>query len=273
MIKALFFDLDGTLLNTGKRIPSSAKDAIRACRQKGIRVFFASARSPRLDQTLDWTEDEFSLFDGGIYCNGACIQLGSEISYAYIDSSVVRESLALAEQYEDVHLSLHMPQEGYAFNFDFNPSMNKVWGLHTARILPIADEAMNTSIKILLFYCHLTDTFKPLPAQLADQLRQRCGSFANIYVTDAGRSIQITASTASKLAAIESVRGRLGLLPEEIAVFGDDVNDMEMISAYPHSVAMCNAVPAIRSAARYLTHPNDNDGVSYALREILHLCE
>lgn len=271
MLKALFFDLDGTLLNSSKRIPASAKNALRQCRQKGIRIYFATARSPRLDQMLDWTEDEFSLFDGGIYCNGACVQLGKDISYSFIEPAVVRQALALAGQHEGVHLSLHMPQEGYAFNFDINPSMNRTWGLSTARILPVADEAINSTIKILLFYQHLTDSVDRLPPTLIQQLHECCGRLANVYLTDEGRTIQIAAKHASKLAAIESFRHKQNLGEDEIAVFGDDVNDLEMITAYPHSVAMGNAVQAVRSAARYLTRSNDEDGVAFALTEIFHL--
>lgn len=271
-MKALFFDLDGTLLDSSKRIPSSAKDALRRCRENGIRVFFASARSPRLDQTLDWTDEEFALFDGGIYCNGASIDYENQISHSFIDPSVVKTALTLADQYPDVHLSLHMPDEGYAFNFAIEQSMYKSWGLAQARILPVDDYACTNSVKLLLFYRHLTDSVKKLPVSLGEQLRSHCGQLANIYVTDEGRTIQIASKNASKLAAIESIRQKLCIGADEIAVFGDDLNDMEMLCAYPNSVAMGNAVPSIQKAARYLTKSNDNNGIAYALEEILHLC-
>ena len=58
MIKALFFDLDGTLLDSNKQIPASAVQALQTCREKGIYVFLASARSPRLAETLD-PDDEW----------------------------------------------------------------------------------------------------------------------------------------------------------------------------------------------------------------------
>ena len=59
MIRAIFFDLDGTLLNSAKKIPASARTAIVDYRKRGVQIFFATARSPRLDQTLNWTEEEF----------------------------------------------------------------------------------------------------------------------------------------------------------------------------------------------------------------------
>ena len=58
---------------------------------------------------------------------------------------------------------------------------------------------------------------------------------------------------------------------EEIAVFGDDLNDLEMISAYPVSIAMGNAVEEVKSAAKYTTLPNDEGGIVHALKNILHI--
>ena len=38
-MKALFFDLDGTLLDSTKHIPASAKAALRQAREKGVKVY------------------------------------------------------------------------------------------------------------------------------------------------------------------------------------------------------------------------------------------
>ena len=66
MIKALFFDLDGTLLTSEKTLARSTREALRACRKKGISLFIATARAPLLETMLGWTEIELNLFDGGI---------------------------------------------------------------------------------------------------------------------------------------------------------------------------------------------------------------
>ena len=76
---------------------------------------------------------------------------------------------------------------------------------------------------------------------------------------------------SSKRAGVDRVRRALGLKPEEIAVFGDDLNDLDMIQAFPVSIAMGNGVEAIRTAAAHVTRANDEDGDAFALREILHI--
>lgn len=39
MIKAIFFDLDGTLLDSNKRILLSTVEALKDCRDRDIRLF------------------------------------------------------------------------------------------------------------------------------------------------------------------------------------------------------------------------------------------
>ncbi|MBQ4264078.1 MAG: HAD hydrolase family protein [Clostridia bacterium] len=269
MIRAVFFDLDGTLLDSKKQIPESAKAAIRRCREKGVRIYFATARSPRLDQTLNWGEREFALFDGGIYSNGACVKLGEDAWYRFIDPKAVRLCVAEAEKYEDVHYSLHMPQEGYAFNFPVDASMHKGWGLAQARICTPDEEAMGRTLKVLLFYDHLTDSRRELPTALTSAIQCSCEGIARVYLTDAGRTIQLSSIEAGKLQTIERIRMDEGWSIDEVAVFGDDINDLEMIAFYPRSIAMGNGVEQVKRAAGWVTRANDEDGIAYALEQYL----
>lgn len=269
LIRAVFFDLDGTLLDSKKRIPASAKTALQRCREMGVRVYFATARSPRLDQTLDWTDAEYSLFDGEIYSNGACVVTGDEVRYCFIESEAVRRCVEAVTEFENVHLSLHMPKEGYAFNFPVDESMNRGWGLEQARICALDEEAMQHVLKVLVFYDHLTDAHKPLPQELAEKIKCCSAGLAKVYVTDEGRTIQLSGKEAGKLATIESIRRNLGWEIDEIAVFGDDINDLEMIAFYPNSVAMGNGAEQVKQAAGFVTRSNDDGGIAYALERLL----
>lgn len=266
MIRAVFFDLDGTLLTSEKKINPSAREAILEARKKGVKIFFASARSPRLDQTLGWTKRDFDLFDGAIYANGACVQFEGREEYSKIDERAVRAAVCAVSEFEDVHISLHTPHEGYAFNFPPDDSMESGWGLSGARILSINDETIQNTVKILVFYDHLTDASRPLPKALIQKIQSAAEPYARVYVTDEGKTVQLSSLKAGKKNAIEGLMERLLADQSEIAVFGDDLNDLEMIEAFENSVAMGNGAAEIQKRAKYVTGSNDADGIAQALR-------
>ena len=75
MIKAIFFDIDGTLVSfTSHRIPASAKEAICQLRAKGVKVFIASGRHWRVMNNLEGLD-----FDGYVTLNGTCCYAGRDL--------------------------------------------------------------------------------------------------------------------------------------------------------------------------------------------------
>ena len=269
-MKALFFDLDGTLLDSTKRIPDSAAEALLAARAKGVKVFVCTGRSLRVEKMLGWTT-EMTLFDGGVYCNGACICLDGKTRYAFIEPDAVRAVIDEVSRYPEVHLSLNGEGAEHAFNFDPPESMMGPWGMRPEEIHPLDDAAINHATKMLIFYKELVNSDRKLPEELYPRLVERCGDQATMYLTDQGATIQIVSRESSKWVGIEKVRRTLGLDMEEIAVFGDDLNDLDMIRAYPVSIAMGNAVEAVKTAAKYVTTANDEGGIAHALKNILQI--
>ena len=145
MIRALFFDLDGTLLTSGKVIAPSTRKVLTECRQRGVAVYIATGRSPRLDMTLNWTVGDLALFDGGVYSNGACTIIGGEARWVSIPPDAVAGCVRLARQH-GVHISLHMDDGGHAFNFDLPRHMWGPWGVNESNIFPLDGMAMARTV-------------------------------------------------------------------------------------------------------------------------------
>ena len=55
----------------------------------------------------------------------------------------------------------------------------------------------------------------------------------------------------------------------ECVVFGDDYNDVEMLSNYENSYAMGNSPKEIKNVSAYITDDNDSDGIANALKRFV----
>jgi len=60
-----------------------------------------------------------------------------------------------------------------------------------------------------------------------------------------------------------------GIGPDQIAVIGDEINDLAMLQAAGCSIAMDNAIDEAKQHAAYITKPNHEHGVAHAINQIL----
>ncbi len=103
LIKALFFDLDGTLLTSTKKLSGKTKTALKTCKDAGIKVFAATARPPLLSKMLKLTTDEEEILqDGGVFYNGGCICCNDNKIYTFLPEEVVSRSIEVIKPYESI---------------------------------------------------------------------------------------------------------------------------------------------------------------------------
>lgn len=272
MIKACFFDLDGTLLTSKKTISKKTKEALMRCREKGIQTFIATARPKTLDKMLpEWTQETFALFDGGVFCNGACCCVHGKTEYVFVDEQAVCKVLETVEKHPGIHLVLQMENEVHAFNYEFDETHIEEWGLQDRKIVELDASCEKKTVKIMIYTNNLVNRTGKLPSSLFKELNQKVGTLANLYLTDQGEVMMVMPKHVSKLSAIEHICDQEGLLLSEIAAFGDDMNDMEMLKAVGFSVAMDNGEETVKKAARYITKTNDEDGIAHALETVLKI--
>ena len=269
MIKVAFVDLDGTLLNNAKQVTSRTLRALAACHTNGIRTLIATGRPPLLQRMMPWAADAWVLFDGGVYSNGACVFVGETKVYAHIETDAVRQVLAVVQRQPDLNVALQLDDEVHAFRFLPDMSLEDPWGVDFADALTLAQADKTKANKILVFYAGLVDTERRMTQPLIAEIIAAAGGMAESYVTDGGLCVQMAPLGVSKKRGIEMLRVHLGLGADEIAVFGDDVNDMEMLSAYPNSYVMGNADAAVKACAQFSAPLNEDDGVARVLEEII----
>ena len=81
--------------------------------------------------------------------------------------------------------------------------------------------------------------------------------------------IECFAAGVTKWRGIEYVSRLHGIDASEVAVIGDQINDVPMFEKAGCAVAMGNAIPAVRDLAHYHTLSNDEHGVAHAIAKML----
>ena len=77
--------------------------------------------------------------------------------------------------------------------------------------------------------------------------------------------LEIMAGGVNKAEAVRWFCAHRGISIENAAAFGDNYNDVEMLSAVGFGIAMGNAPKDVRRAASLVTSDNDHDGITKAL--------
>ena len=81
--------------------------------------------------------------------------------------------------------------------------------------------------------------------------------------------LDISNSNAHKGYALEKVMKSYNLKSDEVMVFGDYNNDLEMLALSDYGFAMENAHPNVKKAAKYSTLSNDENGVEHILKLLI----
>ena len=119
MTKALFFDIDGTLVSfETHRIPSSTIEALEAAHAKGLKIFIATGRPKAIINNLSELQDR-NLIDGYITMNGAYCFVGEQVIYkSAIPQEEVKAMAAFCEKkgvpcifVEEHHISVCQPDD------------------------------------------------------------------------------------------------------------------------------------------------------------------
>ena len=83
--------------------------------------------------------------------------------------------------------------------------------------------------------------------------------------------IDLTAEGVNKGTALHALAESMNLQPEEVAAIGDQAIDLYMLQYASLPIAMSNAVPELKQAVKWIAPSNDEDGVAWAIEEILKL--
>ncbi len=82
-------------------------------------------------------------------------------------------------------------------------------------------------------------------------------------------TVEVMQEGVSKATGLKLLTARLGIRPEQVMAFGDYQNDIDMLAWAGHGVAMGNALPEVKAAARHVTKENTACGVAWMVEQLL----
>lgn len=258
MIRAAFFDIDGTLLSprTG-RVPPSTRRAVDALRAQGVRVVVATGRHPL---ELDLAGLEGMTFDGYAAANGQICLDGERRLFAGYPLSAEGTD-ALVRLFEERKQLLWLFGEATCYA---NRADDELLALSAATtgLVPEVRPYDGMTIYQAVMLMEERDEVA-LTARLPGCRFQRWGA----------RGVDIIAEDGGKVAGMKAFLERFGIAREECVAFGDQHNDIDMLRFAGIGVAMGNGTEAVRQAADYVTSSVDEDGIARALVELGVLSE
>ena len=257
MIKAAFFDVDGTLLSFRTHLmPESTKAALVELRRRGIKCFVATGRLKK--QLPPCVRDGFEGFDGfdayvtlsGSYCYAA----GGE---PYLEVPIDADDVAhVVEQVRACLYEVIAMDAEHDFVSAKTPEIREV------------ERMANLDYEV-----------GDIDYALSHKIFQFCGFVAperEHIITDGHPGIMTTRWTdlfcdvvparSGKPEGVRATLERFGIDVEESIAFGDGGNDATMLEACGIGVAMGNGTESCRAAADYVTDDVDHDGIAGALR-------
>lgn len=251
MIKAAFFDVDGTLMSHKTRsIPASTRRALEKLREKGILCVVATGRHICQFEHLPVNELDF---DGYLTLNGQiCLDKDRKILYGCAMEGKGKDRLVKMFHDQEMPVLL-VNEEGIYINY----VDDRVRYVQDCISSPVAQVKQYQGEDL---YMVCTYTAPEEEAQLGPAWEDCVISRWNPYALD------IIAKGGGKDIAIGRYLEAMGIAREQSIAFGDGHNDMNMLKYVGIGVAMGNAEEEVKAIADYVTSDVDEDGIEKALK-------
>lgn len=252
-IKAIFFDIDGTLVSfKTHKVPQETKDALKRLREQGIKVFVATGRMLKMVEVLNDIE-----FDGYITYNGSLCVDSTKENVIFKNTVPQDELQALVERlkHDRFPVSFMCRDEMYVNYLD--ELVTRV--AKVVEVEPPIERPVEEIIKEDVFQlCIYVD--EPHLQRIIDETLPGCVGMRWIELF-----ADVNVKGMNKQLGIDKVLEHFGIPLECAMAFGDGGNDIPMLRHVPYGVAMGNANDAVKAAAAYVTDDVDDNGLVKAL--------
>lgn len=251
--KILFFDVDGTLFDSTKTIPQSAKEALAKAKANGYEIAIATGRGPFMIAPL---LEELEI-DTYVTFNGQYVVYKGEVVYT---NQVAKEILAEI-------IAFGASRGEHAVFLDENQMVASVVGepkleeaLATLKFpYPVVDPTYYENNAVYQTLVFIEEVQESLYEEKFPTVQ---------FVRWHPYSCDILPQQGSKAVGIEKLLTRLNYSMQDAIAFGDGLNDIEMLQAVGTSVAMANGHEKAKAVATHIAPHVDENGLAKIMKQL-----
>ncbi|WHY85753.1 Cof-type HAD-IIB family hydrolase [Neobacillus novalis] len=255
-VRAVFIDMDGTLLKASNNISRRNMEAIYGLINQGVQVFLATGR--HYEVTAPYHK-EIGLRTPMICLNGAAIheaETGRALQMRTVQLNEERFHQLTTEN--PCNVMIHTANGLYCK--ETNEEI-EYW-TKVGQIPPryIGDLRQANYQDVLKYSVRIGAPRPDLSALFKKEAE----------VINWNDGFELVAPNVSKWSAIKSLLQTFRIRPSEVAAIGDGPNDIEMLRNVGTGVAMGNASEEVKAAADFVTGHHENDGLAEFIETYLH---
>lgn len=264
-IKLIALDLDGTLLNSKKKLSSANLLALERAAEMGIEIVPTTGRffnaMPEFIRALPFVHYAVTINGAQVYdiANDRAVYKSEIPMQKAVDIMSYLDTLPVIY---DCYMENggRMTRRLWEISSEYAPDEHYRKMLHDLRepVPELKEYILERGADVQKIQLFMKDA--ALRAELLSTLGDR---FEDIAVSSSVvNNVEINDSHANKGEAIERLCEYLGINIEQTLAFGDGLNDLSMIEKCGIGAAMGNAVPEVKAAADMTVPSCDSDGVA-----------
>lgn len=261
----LVSDLDGTLLNADSAIAPRTAAALKAAHDRGVHIVAATGRSHRTAAKL---LHPLEVMKWAICSNGATLfdlEADDVVSHTFIAADAVGQILSTIDPFPELGFAWETPA-GLFRDRPMKIQMHRrygpgIWDLESE---PPIHQVTDQLIKVMVGHPELDHD------ELLTALRPLIGG--DLEISSSGAEfIEITAASAEKGQAVARLATELEVDQPDIVAFGDQMNDLGMLTWVGQGYAMANGHPEVLDATPLQAPHHHEDGVAQVIERLLKL--
>lgn len=267
VLRMVATDLDGTLLRTDLTVSQRTRDVLARLNEAGVAVVPATARQVRSVRTL---EDQVRFTGWAITSNGAVVVhvgTGEVLAQATLSPADQRAfaDAVLAAAPGTVFFGVRDAGTSAAAEVGYRDLA--AYADHKRH--PADWEVMDRDRLLELPHNKVAIRHPDLP--VTELLRIVLGlDLPQVTIAHSGAPfLDVTAAGVSKAWGLARLGDHLGIAPAEVIAFGDELNDVSMLTWAGHAVAIDHAGPQVWAVADQIAPGNDEDGLAQVLEELI----